>query len=128
MELLKDFYTHIPADKADEANEAATTFHIRLNAEHPIYRGHFPEQPVVPGVCLLQIVKECAEKSCGQELQYMQISSCKFLMAVNPMKTPELRLTLDTEEAASGAFKLYAEGETTGVCCLKLKAALVKRV
>lgn len=125
MKLLEDFYIAVPEGTAAET---FTTFHIRLNAEHPVFRGHFPALPVVPGVCLLQIIKECAEQTCHKELQYTQISSCKFLSAVNPGKTPELKLTLEMEEALPNTLKLYAEGETTGVCCLKLKAVLERRI
>lgn len=35
------------------------TFRVRLDAAHPIYAGHFPGNPVLPGVCTLQIVREC---------------------------------------------------------------------
>ena len=37
-------------------------FNIIILEDSPIFKGHFPEYPVVPGVCLMQIIKELAEK------------------------------------------------------------------
>ncbi|MBS1934927.1 MAG: hydroxymyristoyl-ACP dehydratase, partial [Bacteroidetes bacterium] len=34
---------------------------LELNPAHDIFKGHFPETPVVPGVCMLQMLKEVME-------------------------------------------------------------------
>ena len=36
--------------------EDRLAFRVRLDAAHPVYAGHFPGNPVLPGVCTLQIV------------------------------------------------------------------------
>lgn len=58
-ELLPNFYkvTH-----SEHINETDWVVQVMLNPQHAIYSGHFPQQPVVPGVCMLQIIKECIEK------------------------------------------------------------------
>jgi len=35
---------------------------IFINKEHEIFKGHFPNNPVMPGVCMIQIIKELTEK------------------------------------------------------------------
>ncbi|MGM9809608.1 MAG: hypothetical protein ACI30J_01905 [Paludibacteraceae bacterium] len=36
-------------------------FRVALNADCEVYQGHFPGEPVCPGVCNIQMIKECAE-------------------------------------------------------------------
>ena len=46
-ELLPNFYkvTH-----SEHINETDRVVQVMLNPQHAIYNGHFPQQPVVPGV------------------------------------------------------------------------------
>ena len=50
--MLKDFYT-LNTLQQIAANTYLCT--LTLNAEHPIFKGHFPNNPVTPGVCMMQI-------------------------------------------------------------------------
>ena len=52
--LQGNFFTinHIHQD------ENSVKASIELNPVHPIFEGHFPQTPVVPGVCMMQMVKE----------------------------------------------------------------------
>ena len=36
-------------------------FRVALNADCEVYQGHFPGEPISPGVCNIQMIKECAE-------------------------------------------------------------------
>lgn len=81
-----------------------------MNPGHPVYQGHFPEHPVVPGVCLLQLIKECVEDIRQQKLQVTQVSSCKFLSAINPIETPHISVALTFKETEEGTLQLQAEG------------------
>lgn len=137
--LLDNFYTLLTSKSPDSV---IWTIQVELNPEHTIYQGHFPEHPVVPGVCLLQLIKECAEGIRRQQLQYTQVSSCKFLSVVNPVDTPYLSVTLTLKDMEEGKLQLQAEGTvkaegsvTTGgiteteetaenECFIKLKAIL----
>lgn len=105
--LLDNFYTLLSSESPDSIT---WTIRVKLNPEHAIYQGHFPEHPVVPGVCLLQLIKECTEGIRRQQLQYTQVSSCKFLSVVNPVKTPCLAVTLTLKEMEEGKLQLQAEG------------------
>ena len=102
--LLDNFYTILSSESSD-----STTW-IELNPDHTVYQGHFPEHPVVPGVCLLQLIKECAENIRQQKLQITQVSSCKFLSAINPIETPRIAIVLSLKETEEGKLQLQAEG------------------
>ena len=105
--LLDNFYTILSSESSDST---IWTIQIELNPKHPIYQGHFPGHPVVPGVCLLQLIKECIEDIRRQKLQIAQVSSCKFLSAINPIETPHISVALTFKEIEEGTLQLQAEG------------------
>ena len=51
--LLENFYKIIHIKEREDGKQA---IEIELNPGHVLYQGHFPGQPVVPGVCTLQII------------------------------------------------------------------------
>ncbi len=89
--LLKDFYTIVELDSSDKENVKAI---IDLNKEHEVYEGHFPGNPVVPGVCLTQLIKEIMENVEGVELSLVYADNIKFMAVVNPEVNSRLQIDL----------------------------------
>ena len=56
--MLDDFYT---LNQIAPQGEGKYICRITLNPAHPIFAGHFPGNPITPGVCMLQIIKELTE-------------------------------------------------------------------
>lgn len=121
--LLDNFYRIIHIEEKENGKQE---IEIELNSGHVLYRGHFPGQPVVPGVCSLQMIKESAEQILNRPLQYVQIASSKFLSAINPLETPLLHLSIKLEETEDHLFKVQAEGICNEKGFIKLKATLTK--
>lgn len=67
---------------------------IKLNPNHEVYKGHFPEQAVVPGVIQLQIVKEIMENHFEKKLFMGSISQVKYLIPITPVENPELSIAI----------------------------------
>lgn len=104
--LNNNLYTIDTFENVDGKIEAA----LAIEASHKIFEGHFPGQPVLPGVCMLQIFKELLEKATGQELFLYQTDASKFLSMIDPHQTPRLTFIIDytTTEGyikASGVLK-----------------------
>lgn len=93
--ILTDFYTLQSHNKTENGSFIAN---ILLNKEHSIFKGHFPGNPVTPGVCMMQIVKELAEEFTSKKLFLKSASNVKFMAIINPFETPELSLQLDITE------------------------------
>jgi len=55
-----------------------------VNFEHEIFEGHFPGQPVLPGACLLQFVKEVLEEALEKSLRLKKATQLKFISMVVP--------------------------------------------
>ncbi|CAA7195344.1 3-hydroxyacyl-ACP dehydratase [Chryseobacterium potabilaquae] len=93
--ILTDFYTLQSYKKQESGGFIAT---IYLNKDHQIFKGHFPGNPVTPGVCMMQIVKELTEEFTSTQLFLKSASNVKFMAIINPFETPELTLHLDIDE------------------------------
>lgn len=97
--LLKDFYTIVELDNSDKENIKAI---IDLNKNHEIYEGHFPGNPIVPGVCLTQLIKEIMETAENKQLSMVYADNIKFMAVVNPEENNRLQIDLkvkyDNEE------------------------------
>ncbi len=63
---------------------------LQLNRQSPVFAGHFPEMPVVPGVCSVRIIHELAERMVARELLMVRGDNIKFLGLINPDETPEI--------------------------------------
>ena len=68
--LIEGLYTIETFNKTEEGISAQ----IKLNPKHKIFKGHFPGKPIMPGVCMIQIIKELTERSLGQEL-FLSVAS-----------------------------------------------------
>ncbi|WP_412850996.1 3-hydroxyacyl-ACP dehydratase [Chryseobacterium sp. PMSZPI] len=93
--ILTDFYTLESYEKLENGSFIA---HIHLNKDHDIFKGHFPGNPVTPGVCMMQIVKELTEEFICSKLFLKTASNVKFMAIINPFETPDLHLQLDITE------------------------------
>lgn len=67
--------------------------HVVIPAEHASFAGHFPGQPILPGVLLLQRVMALAQEQIHIPLNKYSISNAKFLAAVLPGDTIDVQLT-----------------------------------
>ena len=97
--LLKDFYKIISLENISDSKYLVT---LLINEKHEVFKGHFPGNPIMPGVCMMQIIKELTEQITESSLFMQSLSNVKFMALINPFNTPELRLELDvttTEES-----------------------------
>lgn len=67
---------------------------IKLNKTHSIFKGHFPSNPITPGVCLIQAIKEIVEEYVKNKLFLKSVSNVKFTSKINPYLNAELVLEL----------------------------------
>ena len=79
-------------------------FSISLNPNHPVYKGHFPQKAVVPGVMQTEMVKHILEAELGQTLRMVEARNIKFLNLMLPEDAGDLNLsmTVNQDEDLSG--------------------------
>ncbi len=91
--LRNDLYT------VDSINENHPDFRVsvRLNGQHAIFKGHFPGHPVLPGVCMLEIIRELMEDRLNQKLRISKGPLIKFLAMIVPEKNASFEVDLRYE-------------------------------
>jgi len=57
---------------------------IELDPSHEIFKGHFPEMPILPGVCMIQIIKEIVSKALPLKLTLVYGDNLKFTALIKP--------------------------------------------
>ncbi len=57
---------------------------VRINPNHRVFEGHFPGNPIVPGVMSLMMIRQCAEEKLGYQTRFSQISQCKYTGLIVP--------------------------------------------
>ena len=70
---------------------AALTFVVGLNADHEIYRAHFPGQPVTPGVILLEMARELIQVALHCKCEIVAVKNVKFLDIVSPIDNRQVQ-------------------------------------
>lgn len=95
---------------------------IHIAKNHEIFKGHFPGNPVMPGVCMIQIIKELTEQTTGKKLFLTVSSNVKFMAIINPEINPDLQLAIDIVEE-NGEVKVKNTTTFDETVALKLSAS-----
>jgi 3-hydroxymyristoyl/3-hydroxydecanoyl-(acyl carrier protein) dehydratase len=93
---------------------------IRIAKDHPALAGHFPGQPVVPGVLLLDRLLDAAEAQLGHPLRVAGLAHAKFPSPLLPEEEAQLSFQIDDRRLdfeieregrliARGVFQLAAD-------------------
>jgi len=77
---------------------SSALFIVELQADCPVYAGHFPDNPVAPGACNLEMIRECAGIALGHEVRIKQIKQCKFKQRLQPKEGMQLVVQIDWKE------------------------------
>ncbi|GAC1439233.1 MAG: 3-hydroxyacyl-ACP dehydratase [Sediminibacterium sp.] len=113
--LLGDFFTISSIQKEGDSVKVM----LELNAAHSIFEGHFPGQPVVPGACLLQMVKEIMQAITGSDMQLIKAQQLKFISLIDPARNGILQMALTHSIAENGEVTISAALSNDTVACFK---------
>ena len=87
---------------------------IALNGKSMIFQAHFPDLPVLPGACLVQMSKEYIEQKRQQQIRITLFKNLKFLRTINPLEYPEITIhfAIQEKEGAYLANVTYSKQNT----------------
>jgi 3-hydroxyacyl-[acyl-carrier-protein] dehydratase len=128
--LLNNFYKIIEQVEICESNVAVDEpvkkfrFSIKLNPDHPVYKGHFPGNPVVPGVCQVQIIKELTSAVLKKDLVIHKSDNIKFISMIIPSVSPLLNVNLEIKEKEAGFWQVTGVILNESQVFLKFKGLL----
>ena len=79
-------------------------FTIRLNHNHTLYTGHFPNDAITPGVCVIQMAVDLFSHTMQQAHHLMKAKNVKFLQVIRPNEHPEIHYRLNWEKTEDELF------------------------
>jgi 3-hydroxyacyl-[acyl-carrier-protein] dehydratase len=121
MNLLNDFFKILAVGQAD----SKYTVGIELNAAHEIFNGHFPGNPVVPGVCMVQVIKEILAHLFKREFTIKQASQLKFLAILNPAEVKSLNVEISVLRNEAEGMIVSGTFQKGELIFMKYKATFV---
>lgn len=103
-----------------EITDDGGVFHLHLNPECIIYKAHFPEQPITPGVCITQIAVELAEIVVGHSLHMIGIKNVKFLSIMTPDSLTEVTYNITIKSSDDKETRIQAVALSDDVVYAKM--------
>lgn len=86
------------AEVSGGAGEARARF--RFPADLPLFAGHFPGRPLVPGVLLLEAARHTAERALDRDLALSGVLDARFTGEVRPDDVVQVVATLAPDSSA----------------------------
>lgn len=117
MAGLHDFFTYTILTKEENSIEAEA----KLNAEHAVYEGHFPGNPVVPGVCQVHMIKVLLSDALGCAVDLEEARDIKFLAMIQPAQMNTLKCTISLQQLDEQHYKVTAMLSHEETNCLRLR-------
>jgi 3-hydroxyacyl-[acyl-carrier-protein] dehydratase len=105
--LLNNLYTIQKITETEKIIQAT----VQLHAEHPIFKGHFPGHPVLPGVCMLEMISEITGSHLRERIRINSASMIKYLNMIDPNKDPMIQFEIKYEQGPNNILtqgKIYS--------------------
>ena len=78
--------------KIDDSSNKYSAMWI-VSADLPYFEGHFPNNPILPAVALLDLSEELLKTILKKQVQFKSIGSAKFLETIEPNDILTLEFT-----------------------------------
>ncbi|MBQ0073292.1 MAG: beta-hydroxyacyl-ACP dehydratase [Prevotella sp.] len=122
--LLKDKFFTIKNE--EHTGELSCRYDAQLLEDCECYKGHFPGKPVSPGVCNIEMIRECSELLCGKDLKIDTIKMCRLTEIASPSVCPEVSVTVSlSPNSDSSAYTVTAEISDAEKSYMTLKGQFV---
>lgn len=103
--LLDNRFYKILKERADGLSG---TYDIAILPDCSVYDGHFPGDPVCPGVCNIETIKECAMRLTGERLLIKTIKQCRLTAIASPTVCPEVTVTVSATKSDDNTYTVLA--------------------
>jgi len=98
---------------------------LDINKDCDIFKGHFPSHPVVPGACMLQIVKDVLEEALQTSLRLKKADHLKFASMIDPTITQKVLLNLSCKFVEDDSMKVTAKLIAGETACFKFQGTFL---
>jgi 3-hydroxyacyl-[acyl-carrier-protein] dehydratase len=102
------------------------TANLTINKYCPVFDGHFPGQPVVPGACMVQVVKDVLENILNIKVILQKATNIKFISMILPGANHIVNLIITYKITDDGNLHVNAKILTGDDTCFKLQGIYSK--
>ena len=95
-----------------DINEIEADIHIP--SDSPWFRGHFPGEPILPGVAQIGMVKDAIRQARDQDLKVTGVRRVRFKQIIRP--DDKLKIVAAPLKENTGAFSFRILVENEAVC------------
>lgn len=133
--IIPHRYPFLLVDKIIEMNSGKSAVGIKnVTINEPFFQGHFPGQPIMPGVLIVEAMAQVAATTCldleenkGKLGVFTGIDKCKFRRQVVPGDTLRIEVEMTALRRGIGKAegKAYVEDELA--CSANLTFAIIDK-
>lgn len=120
--MLRDSLYRIIASTHQDGLIQAT---LKIDQNHEIFKGHFPGQPVLPGACVLQMVKEVLADQLKKDFRLKKANSIKFIQIVDPQINNVIILKLTCKLLDDNTLQVNGTLSCSETVCFKLQSVFI---
>ena len=84
---------------------------IQVPPDSPWFSGHFPGDPILPGVAQIGMVKNVIQQARGQDLSVSSVRRVRFKQIIRPDDKLNLTAAPLKENAGAYSFRILVENE-----------------
>jgi 3-hydroxymyristoyl/3-hydroxydecanoyl-(acyl carrier protein) dehydratase len=92
-----------------DKNEIEADIHVP--SDSPWFRGHFPGEPILPGVAQIGMVIDAIRQARNQDLKVSGVRRVRFKQIIRPDDTLKLTAAPLKENAGAYSFRILVEDE-----------------
>ena len=113
--------THLAPESAEGVILAEFVFDPNL----PLFRGHFPGKPLVPGILCIEMVRQAVERARGERFKIRRVEKAKFTTEISPGRSVALEVRLTPRE---GLLRAAATARLAGAPAAQLSLLLAEEI
>jgi 3-hydroxyacyl-[acyl-carrier-protein] dehydratase len=99
---------------------------LYVDQNSAILQGHFPGQPVIPGACMLQALKDVIETCLNAPIVLQKAASLKFMRMIDPLNTETVLLDILYNFTGDETIEVNAKLSMEEMICFKFQGRFVK--
>ena len=106
--------------------DGAISATLNINPDSEILKGHFPGHPVVPGACMLQVVKEVLDLTLNHRVRLKKADQLKFMIMIDPTNTVTVTLDMTYKKAEDDSIVVTAKLSNPDALYFKFQGSFVR--
>lgn len=99
----ESFYTLQNIQQATPMRSLCT---ITFNPAHEIFKAHFPGNPIIPGVCCVEIVRQAVGNMLDTDLRISVVKNLKFISLMTPAVNKSFVFDMVVAETAENQYSV----------------------